>query len=554
MHSLLGERLLLAILSLIYIFNPVAAQDGSITIPLNSSITYDNREIYGGFITMNGISRVTINFVDVNKNLTFIVFQAHSHINNISLYTSDKTQGEKNATGTNVGLVSSVNPINTFIVSNSNNNITVRVYISVHGYFKMDPIPGGCNMEYPIPVTPFLNVMTYSDYIFVDAAPPSVDPGCLNTLQANMSFYMMYLPEMNFYADVYFDGIRKMMSLKNIMKYGYRIPKSSWPETRRMLSAYPGTGAIYTVVATRVDNASLYSVYVPSYSYGCNDINDDGCEMIDDWLSQLLCATLMFVGVFICFFGHRFFKTEMFFAGFFTGVIITYILIALITVVDKPALLAAASISGVFFGGIWWLFWWLYGIPVLSVLLPSLNLGFLLASIFYYRLPGHQLFLELDFNFWSLFVLVVMLTALAVVSVSYAANILCCAVIGAFASVLAMDYYLGSNLKFIIINVIRRAVVPHFNKAILAPPLDWKDISMALVWVILASLGFFFQHWHNRGRPPFPPPTRLVRPSVAEPTMYGAIPNYFRRPEQQTGLGVGTPVARVQTERTSLLS
>lgn len=86
-----------------------------------------------------------------------------------------------------------------------------------------DPIPGGCNMEYPIPVTPFLNVMTYSDYIFVDAAPPSIDPDCKSTMQANMSFYMMYLPEMNFYADVYFDGIRKMMSLKNIKKYGYRV-------------------------------------------------------------------------------------------------------------------------------------------------------------------------------------------------------------------------------------------------------------------------------------------------------------------------------------------
>lgn len=51
-----------------------------------------------------------------------------------------------------------------------------------------------------------------------------------------------------------------------------------------MLSAYPGTGAIYTVVATRVDNISEYSVYVPNYSYGCNDLNDYGCEMIGEFL------------------------------------------------------------------------------------------------------------------------------------------------------------------------------------------------------------------------------------------------------------------------------
>ena len=63
-----------------------------------------------------------------------------------------------------------------------------------------------------------------------------------------------------------------------------------------------------------------------------------------------------------------------------------------------------------------------------------------------------------------------MLTAVAVVSVSYAANILCCAVLGSYATVLSIDYYMGSNLKFIIINVIRRAVVPHFNTVFLAPP------------------------------------------------------------------------------------
>lgn len=80
----------------------------------------------------------------------------------------------------------------------------------------------------------------------------------------------------------------------------------------------------------------------------------------------------------------------------------------------------------------------------------------------------------MDFNFWTPFVLIMLLTALAVVSVTYAANILCCAILGAYATVLSIDYYLGSNLKFIIINTIRRAVVPNFNKATLSPPFQLK--------------------------------------------------------------------------------
>lgn len=551
MWSNLGHKFNFVAFFLLYFAASVATQDANITIPLNATLTYDNKELYGAFVTLNGDSHVQVNFSDINKSLNFIVFQAHSHLLNISLYTND-TSGEQGVFGTNLGLVSFVKTVKTFHVVNPNKNLTARVFISVHGYEEFDPIPGGCNMEFPVPISPFIRTFTYPDYIFIDAAPPAMDPDCIVPLVNSMEFYMMYLPDLNFYADTYFDGIRKMMTLKNIRKYGKLLPTSSWPETRRMLSTYPGTGAVYAVVATRVlKNETRYSVYVPNHSYGCADVIEDGCDMIDDWLSQIMCATLLFVGLFVCFFGHRFFKTEMFLAGFFSGVIITYILIALIAAIDKPALLGAAALSGVFFGAIWWLFWWLYGIPVLAVLLPSLNLGFLLAAIFYYRLPGHQIYLEMDFNFWSIFVLVVMLTALAVVSVSYAANILCCAILGAYAAVLSIDYYLGSHMKFILINVFRRAVVPNFNKAILAAPspFEWRDFTVTLIWVILATLGFTFQHWYNRGRPPFPPPPRIVRPSM-EPTMYGAV-EYFMRRERATPT---TPARRLQNERTALLA
>lgn len=50
-----------------------------------------------------------------------------------------------------------------------------------------------------------------------------------------------------------------------------------------MLSAYPGIGAIYVVVARsndRFQNLTPYSVYVPSFSYGCTDFAEGGCEMI----------------------------------------------------------------------------------------------------------------------------------------------------------------------------------------------------------------------------------------------------------------------------------
>lgn len=75
-------------------------------------------------------------------------------------------------------------------------------------------------MEFNVPIPPYLRIETTRNYIYVDNAAPSIDRNCLYEKGVNMTFYMMYLPEMNFYADVYFDGIRKMMTLKNIEKYG----------------------------------------------------------------------------------------------------------------------------------------------------------------------------------------------------------------------------------------------------------------------------------------------------------------------------------------------
>lgn len=57
---------------------------------------------------------------------------------------------------------------------------------------------------------------------------------------------------------------------------------------------------------------------------------------LDDVFSQLLCASLLFFGIFVCYFGHRFFKTEMFLIGLVSGVIITYILISLIAELERP--------------------------------------------------------------------------------------------------------------------------------------------------------------------------------------------------------------------------
>ncbi|CAG5054370.1 unnamed protein product [Parnassius apollo] len=498
----------------------VQTENVTITIALNKTTDLSNKELYGEYVNLNASSTLQVGFTDVSKSLAFIIFQVHSHFYNITLYNNTLTKSSS-VYGTNIGIYSTVKSTSDKFFIYNQNMVNVKLFIVIHGYSAKDPIPGGCNMEFQPPISPSMHISYNNDYVLIETASArdSADLVCTSIYDVIVEFYLMYLPERSFDSDTYFKGIQDMMTLDNISENGEIIPQTSW-SMRRMLSAYPGTGAIFVAVAYNALNRSAYSVYVPTYTYACSPLDESGCELLDDALSQFLCASLLFFGLFICYFGHRFFKTEMFLIGSISGVVITYILISLISELERPALLGAAILSGLCFGAIWLLFWWFYGIPVFAVLLSTLNLGFLFAAILYFGMPGGLTALQIDFNFWALFILIMTLTSLILLSTTFLSDILCCAILGAYATIYPIDYYVGSNLKYIIINTIRRAVVPKFNNAVLLPPLEWMDAILTVTWLALALTGFLFQHYQNRGRPPFPPPPRSIRPTMPD-TTYG---------------------------------
>lgn len=552
-------------LVLIYLFYCVASALGAapdvnettITIPLNKTYTYENREIYGQFVYLDNTSIIKVNFtnLELNTTLKFIIFQVHSHVHNITLHQIKKSiNGVINTTqvtGTNVGLLSHIRTESSnasitdeYLIDLINETKTIRVYISLHAYDEEDMYPGGCNIIEQGDQIPYLKVNTRESYITIDGQLGSPDPFCTAIYDNITNFYLMYLSEMSFDEDEYFMGIRKMVTLEGIIKNGVKMSEGKL-EMRRMVSSYAGTGVIVVAVVYNNSDDGFYKgygVYVPTHSYGCPHINEYGCQFSHNVFAAILCMLLLFVGIFITFFGHQFFKTEMFAVGFSSGFIITYILISIIenTDMDTPLLLAGSGLSGIFFGAIWLLFWWLYGIPVVAVLLPSLNLGFIIAAIFYYRLPVDMVYVKEDINFWTLFNLIMILTALALISVTYAANITSCSVLGAFATVYALDFYVGSTLKYLIINVVRRAVVPGFGFVEIAAPLQQRDVMMAILWTLLACLGFAFQHYYNRGRAPFPPPPRITRPAVPDETAttYGSLSTPATRQERRSVLDV----------------
>lgn len=82
--------------------------------------------------------------------------------------------------------------------------------------------------------------------------------------------------------------------------------------------------------------------------------------------------------------------------------------------------------------------------------------------------------LRKDINFWVVFASITILVSLLLLSLVQKANIISCAVLGAYTVIIPIDHYIGSNLKYIIVNIIRRATVKDFRMAIIDPPFQMR--------------------------------------------------------------------------------
>ena len=68
-------------------------------------------------------------------------------------------------------------------------------------------------------------------------------------------------------------------------------------------------------------------------------------------------------------------------------------------------------------------------------------------------------------------------TPLILLSFTKSASILSCAIVGSYAIITPIDHYIGSNLKYILVNVVRRATVEDFNWAVIQFPFQVRGRS-----------------------------------------------------------------------------
>ncbi|XP_061932242.1 transmembrane 7 superfamily member 3 isoform X2 [Apis cerana] len=418
--------------------NTLSLGDGSV---FEMMLTNDTTP-YMKQISIAASSKAIFNVTNVSSTASFIIFQIHIYQHNVTLsFDKDCLDKVSNRSifGSNIGLLSKLttNIMTQFFVKNDNVH-DVKALLVVIAYNNKAPVPGGCNMEFDTEIAPYARMRTRDAMVIVDVQPASLPfnsmPWTCEKEPVEVEMYQMYLPEQDLTAETYFTGIVNMLTVEDIKKNGVKAMASIVSSPmRRIFSAYFGVGSVYVAVASYGDYSAAY---VPIFSYGCNPTIDPvSCDILSEGVLKFISAVCFFVGLFFTFLGHHVSRVEKMFPIFFIGTVIGY------------------------------------------------------------AIEGSFVILQNNTVFWFLFLTLAL--GIAVVTTFCFCSYITCSIFSSFTIILPIDYWVGSSLKYIMINIVRRATVEDFNLAIVRPPIQTKDIWLIVFWICLA-LFHFYKHYQNQ--------------------------------------------------------
>ncbi|XP_036745286.2 transmembrane 7 superfamily member 3 isoform X2 [Manis pentadactyla] len=406
----------------------------------------------------------------ISSNVTFLIFQIHSQYQNTTVSFFKTPLLNASATGTDRGLVFILQPeqnMSTWFLETTNAEPVLNVAIML-SYSERDPIPGGCNLEFDLDIDPNI----YLEYDFFETTikfapanlgyargtdPPSCDLGTGQDSRWRLQYdvYQYFLPENDLAEEDFLNHLQRMTEVPQVKANAIKVVTlTANDKTSVSFSSLRGQDVIYNVIVwDPLLNTS--AAYVPAHTYACSfDAVEDNCSSLGRVSTKVFFTLLALLGLFICFFGHRFWKTELFFIGFIFVGFFFYILIARLTALKYDGDLKVFRDDVVFW---------------------------------------------VTFSCIAIFIPVVFMCCLRIL------NILTCGFTGAYSVVLAVDSYVYTGLSYITLNVLKRALNSDFRRAFTYEPFQTNDFIILAVWGMLAVSGITLQIRRERGRPSFPP-------------------------------------------------
>lgn len=457
----------------------------------------------------------------ISSNVTFLLFQIHSQYQNTTVSFTKTLLPSTSGTGNDRGLVFILRPeqtTRTWYLETKDAKPVQSVAVTL-SYSEQDPIPGGCNLEFDLDIDPNI----YLDYNFFEttikfapanigysreAEPPlcDVSTGQESRWRLRYDVYQYFLPEGDLTEASLLRHLQRMAQVAQVKASAVKVVTlTADDKTVVSFSSLPGQGVIYNVIVWD-PSLNTSAAYVPVHTYACSFESVGGNCVSSGRVSTKVFFTLFaLLGLFICFFGHRFWKTELFFIGFIFLGFFFYILITRLTLLTYDVRLVLTAVAGSFGGLLLVASWWRFRILTLCMLCVGLVLGFLVSSGTFFTPLGKLNVFHDDEVFWVTFSCITLLVPIIFMGCLRILNILACGVVGAYSLVLAVSSYMFTSLSYITLDVLRRALNVDFRGVFIRVPFQTNDYIILAVWGMLAVSGVTLQIRRERGQPPFPP-------------------------------------------------
>ena len=451
----------------------------------------------------------------VSEDVKFLVFECHSRIHKVIMTESLEPASKKSVNSTDPALVKLLDTVpvgpnssaNGVWVTNPHYNLTLKVLARATSHSTGDPIPGWCgNAKEAVWPRAELTTDWTRDVIRLNFSKASASEHCWDPDSVTYKIYQRYVEdgwdEEDKQAKL-FSTLKSFSEVTSIAKWGTEVNSLGHHPDRLVFASYSPVGSVYAVVATATNGSAIYGL---AHSYGCHIDSQTGtCPPTPaTTLIQVFGACSVFAGLTLALCGHKFFLISQTLFGLYAGVYTAFILLSsfsdlhhqlLFTLVIGCGCVGAVAVAAL---------WVFFGIPVLTVFIPTLEVGIILASIILY-LPGtNTISLTNDLHYWLVFLCLVLAAPICLLAFTHKAHILSCVLVGTTATILPIDLYLGTGLRYIFLNVVRRAASPQFQEAILAPLLGTDDLILVSCWLALAAVSLLCQLLVQRKRPPFP--------------------------------------------------
>lgn len=348
-------------------------------------------------LVLPAYSNTKIQLLDMarhGKNVGFALVQVNAYEFNVTLsYTKTIIEGS-HLTGLNLGLILQQDGVLYAINTNPHEDVWISLILML--YNKTAPLPGGCNMEFPVKVSPVMNLTLGESTIEVDT-PPASPAGqfreSCGKAQLKYESYYLSMPSYDFSQKTYFNFIRKLITYANAKASG-RLNNltSSVPSIKRIYDRQIGRGMVFvTVVVDPVHRG--FAAYVPVHSYACQPfLNAGGCYEFNVPIRVvgLIITIIMAAEIVIGFCPH---VVKAFICGGIVGLIGTMKLVKSCNLFVSDTELVAMLVVGTIVCSVLFLVVSIY-CPIATILICNIIVGYMICSVVYYGFYGN-LFIHL---------------------------------------------------------------------------------------------------------------------------------------------------------------